>query len=128
VTYKDLSGAIIGAAIEVHRELGPGLLESIYEHCLAKELRGLGLPFLQQRSVAVRYKGEQLDLGFRIDLWVDHRIVIEIKAVDAIHDVHLAQVLSYLKLTENKLGLLLNFNEPVLKNGIRRVVNGLDEP
>jgi GxxExxY protein len=95
---------------------------------LAKELRGLGLPFLQQHSVAVRYKGEQLDLGFRIDLWVDHRIVIEIKAVDEIHDVHLAQVLSYLKLTGNKLGLLLNFNEPVLKNGIRRVVNGLDEP
>jgi GxxExxY protein len=128
VTYKELSGAIIGAAIEVHRELGPGLLESIYEHCLAKELRSVGLPFLQQHPVPVRYKGEQLDLGFRLDLWVDQRIIIEIKAVEDIHDAHLAQTLSYLRLTGCKLGLLLNFNEPVLKNGIHRVVNGLNEP
>ncbi len=128
MTYKELSGAIIGAAIEVHRELGPGLLESIYEHCLGKELRALGLPFLQQHPVAVRYKGEPLDLGFRVDLWVDQRVIVEIKAVEGIHDVHLAQTLSYLKLTGSKLGLLLNFNEAVLRNGIHRIVNGLDEP
>lgn len=87
MTYRDLSGAIIGAAIDVHRELGPGLLESVYEHCLAKELRGMDLPFLQQHPVPLHYKGERLDLGFRLDLWVDQRIIVEIKAVENIHDV-----------------------------------------
>ena len=126
--YRELSGAIIGAAIEVHRELGPGLLESIYEHCLARELKEAGIPFLRQHPVPVRYKGELLDLGFRLDLWVDQRIIVEIKAVDLLHEVHRAQLLSYLRLTENKLGLLINFNEAKLKDGVQRVVNGLDEP
>lgn len=125
--YRELSRRIIGAAIEVHRELGPGLLESIYEHCLARELRDAGIPYLQQHPVPVRYKGERLDLGFRLDLWVDQRIIVEIKAIDVVHEVHRAQVLSYLKLAECKLGLLINFNEAVLVDGVRRVVNGLDE-
>ncbi|HRD51023.1 MAG TPA: GxxExxY protein [Flavobacteriales bacterium] len=126
--YRELSGAIIGAAIEVHRELGPGLLESIYEHCLARELRDAGIPFLQQHPVPVRYKGERLDMGFRLDLWVDQRIIVEIKAIELVQEVHRAQLLSYLKLTGCKLGLLINFNAPVLAEGVRRVVNGLDEP
>ncbi|MEO8066801.1 MAG: GxxExxY protein [Flavobacteriales bacterium] len=128
MTHNELSAAIIGAAIEVHRELGPGLLESIYEYCLAKELRALGIPFLQQQSVPVHYKGELLDMGFRLDLWVDRRIIVEIKAVDELHDVHFAQLLSYLKLTDTRLGLLVNFNETILAKGVRRVVNGLSEP
>ncbi len=126
-TFRDLSGAIIGAAIAVHRELGPGLLESIYEHCLAKELRALGIPFTQQHPLPVIYKGERLDLGFRVDMIVDHRVIIEIKAVDQLHDVHFAQLLSYLKLADHRLGLLINFNEAVLKRGVQRVVNGLPE-
>lgn len=126
--YRELSGAIIGAAIEVHRELGPGLLESVYEHCLARELRDAGIPFLQQHPVPVRYKGERLDQDFRLDLWVDQRIIVEIKAIEVVQEVHRAQLLSYLKLTGCKLGLLINFNEAVLKEGLQRVVNGLDEP
>jgi GxxExxY protein len=128
MTYEDLSASIIGAAIEVHRELGPGLLESIYEYCLAKELRAASIPFVQQHPVPVRYKGELLDLGFRLDLWVDQRIVVEIKAIAVIHDVHIAQLLSHLKLTDSRLGLLINFNEATLVRGVRRVVNGLNEP
>ena len=127
MTYNELSRAIIGAAIEVHRDLGQGLLESIYEHCLAKELRALRLPIVQQHSVPVRYKGEQLDLGFRLDLWVDQRVIVEIKAVEFVHDIHFAQLLSYLKLTNSRLGLLINFNEVVVKDGVHRVVNGLNE-
>lgn len=126
--YRELSGTIIGAAIEVHREIGPGLLESIYEHCLARELREAGIPFLQQHPLPVRYKGERLDMGFRVDLWVDQRIIVEIKAVEVLQEIHRAQLLSYLKLADSKLGLLINFNEPVLTDGVRRVVNGLNEP
>jgi GxxExxY protein len=122
-SYDQLSEAIIGAAIEVHRELGPGLLESIYEHCLAQELSALGIPVLRQHKVPVKYKGVQLDLGFRIDLWVDDRIIVEIKAVEARHPVHTAQLLSYLKLTDCRLGLLINFNAETLVKGVKRVVN-----
>ncbi|MCB9182590.1 MAG: GxxExxY protein [Flavobacteriales bacterium] len=126
--YRELSGAIIGAAIEVHRELGPGLLESVYEYCLARELCETGIPFLQQHPVPIRYKGEKLDMGFRLDLWVDQRIIVEVKAVETVQEVHRAQVLSYLRLTNSKFGLLINFNEAVLTEGVRRVVNGLNEP
>jgi GxxExxY protein len=128
MTYGQLSGEIIGAAIEVHRELGPGLLESIYEHCLAKELNARGLAVVRQHPVPVRYKGEKLDLGFKLDLWVDQRVIVEIKAVDLLLDVHRAQLLSYLRLTDTRLGLLINFNEAVLREGVMRMVNGLNEP
>ena len=128
MTYRELSGEIIGAAIEVHRELGPGLLESIYEHCLAKELTARGLHFLRQHPIPVRYKGEKLDLCFKLDLWVEQQIIVEIKAVDIFQEVHRAQLLSYLRLTDCHLGLLINFNEVVVKDGVHRVVNGLNEP
>ncbi|MCB0758225.1 MAG: GxxExxY protein [Flavobacteriales bacterium] len=127
MTYDELSELIIGAAIEVHRELGPGLLESIYEHCLAQELRKLGFPVLRQHKVNVKYKGEQLDLGFRIDLWVDQRVIVEIKSVEAKHPVHAAQLLTYLKLTDCRLGLLINFNQETLVKGVKRVANNLVE-
>lgn len=127
MTYNELSGEIIGAAIEVHRVLGPGLLESIYEHCLAKELTVRQLNFLRQHPVPVRYKGEKLDLGFKLDLWVEQQIIVEIKAVDIFQEVHRAQLLSYLRLTDCRLGLLINFNEVVVKDGIHRVVNSLNE-
>lgn len=122
-SYDELSEHIIGAAIEVHRELGPGLLESIYEPCLELELRQLGLPVLRQHKVNVSYKGEQLDLGFRIDLWVDTRIIVELKSVETKHPVHAAQLLTYLKLTDCRLGLLINFNQETLVKGVNRVVN-----
>ena len=125
-SHDELSALIIGAAIEVHRELGPGLLESIYEHCLVLELKQLGLELKRQHEVQVTYKGEPLELGFRIDLWVEDLIIVELKAIDGKHDVHTAQLLSYLKLTECKLGLLINFNQETLVKGVRRVVNGLD--
>ena len=96
--YRELSGVIIGAGIEVHRELGPGLLESVYEHCLARELREAGIPFLQQHALSVRYKGEKLDLGFRLDLCVDQRIIVEIKSVEE----------SDVKTTARELGLDLS--------------------
>lgn len=128
MTYGQLTGEIIGAAIEVHREPGPGLLESIYEHCLAKELSARGLEFLRQHPVPVRYKGEKLELGFKLDLWVDRRVIVDMKAVDQFHEVHRAQLLSYLRLTDTRLGLLINFNEAALKDGVVRVVNGLKEP
>jgi GxxExxY protein len=122
---NELSRIIIGCAIEVHRELGPGLLESVYEHCLTYELIKTGVAISIQHPVPVIYKNDRLDLGFRLDIWVDQKVVIEIKAVEELNDVHLAQVLTYLKLTGSKLGLLINFNVPRLKDGIGRVVHGL---
>ncbi len=121
-----LSNQIIGAAIEVHRELGPGLLESVYEAALAYELEQCGLPYQRQQPIPVVYKGLPLDTGFRVDLWVNNLIVVELKAVEALNNLHYAQVITYLKLTGCKLGLLLNFNVARMKFGIRRVA--LDLP
>lgn len=121
---NDLTRQIIGAAIEVHRSLGPGLLESAYEACLAEELRVRQVPFVEQRPLPVTYKGRYLDCGYRLDLLVANQVVIEVKAVEAILPVHEAQLLSYLRLGGWKVGLLINFNVPVLKDGIkRRVLN-----
>ncbi len=119
-----LSNIIIGCAIEVHKQLGPGLLESTYEACLAYELRKKGLNILQQQALPVTYKGEKLEAGYRIDILAEQKVIIEIKSVDALADIHMAQILTYLKLTELKLGLLINFNSVLLKNGIKRVLNG----
>jgi GxxExxY protein len=113
---------IIGSAIEVHRVLGPGLLESAYEECLCRELQLQGIAFERQLSLAVTYKGVRLDCGYRLDLVVEKSIVAEIKSVTAIERIHEAQMLTYLKLGGWKLGLLINFNVPVLKNGIRRMI------
>ena len=115
-----ISEQIIGAAIEVHKALGPGLLESAYEGCLCRELDLRGIPFERQRPLPVQYKGAQLDCGYRLDLLVEGAVVVEIKAVVAIEPIHEAQLLTYLKLGAWKLGLLINFNVPVLKDGIRR--------
>jgi len=118
----ELSNQIIGAAIEVHRHLGPGLLESAYQQCLAHEFRERRIPFELEKPVPVEYKGVRLDCGFRLDFLVDGLVVVELKAVDQLTPVHDAQVLTYLRLTGCRLGLLLNFNEWRLADGIKRLV------
>lgn len=114
---------VIGAAIEVHRQLGPGLLESIYETCLAEELKLRDIPFVRQVRLPVVYKGIELDSEYRVDMVVDHSVAIEIKAIESLQPVHEAQMLTYLKLGKWKLGLLMNFNVPVMKDGIKRLVS-----
>jgi GxxExxY protein len=115
-----LTETIIGAAISVHRELGPGLLESTYEACLFYELTSRGLFVEKQKELPVRYKDLKIDTGYRIDLLVDRSVIVELKAVDQLHPIHEAQLLTYLKLSGCKLGLLINFNVKVLKDGIKR--------
>jgi len=117
---NEITNKIIGAAIEVHRALGPGLLESAYEECLCHELTLRGLAFERQKPLPVEYKGTKLDCGYRLDLLVEALVVVEIKAVEVIQHIHEAQLLTYLKLGGWKLGLLINFNVPFLKDGIRR--------
>jgi GxxExxY protein len=119
--------AVIGAAIEVHRHLGPGLLESAYEECLCQELKLRNIPFKRQVPLPVNYKGLQLDCIYRIDLLVNDELVVELKAMDAILPIHEAQVITYLRLGGWKVGLLLNFGLPMLKQGIKRLVLGLKE-
>ena len=118
---NQLSERVIGAAIEVHRELGPGFLESVYEKALSLELGSVGLPFERQVPIKVIYKGEPVGEG-RIDLLIDGRLIVELKTVDEFAPIHTAQILSYLKATGNKLGLMINFKVPVLKHGIKRVI------
>ena len=120
---NELTGAIIAAAIEVHRFLGPGGLEPAYQKCLEHELQLRGIRFVAQRKLPLIYKGMKVPAGYRIDVWVDQRVIVELKAVDNLAPVHHAQLLTYLRLTECQLGLLVNFNVPVLKDGVRRVVN-----
>ena len=117
-----LTQKIIGAAIEVHRHLGPGLLESAYETCLAYELEKAGLRVERQKPLSVTYKEIQLEQGYRIDLWVERQVIVELKAVEEITDVHQAQILSYLKFSGCRVGLLINFNVNLLKDGLRRYV------
>jgi GxxExxY protein len=119
--------AVIGAAMEVHRTLGPGLLESTYEMCLCRELDIRGIPFERQVPIPVEYKGVKLDCGYRADIVVDGRILVEIKAIDSLLSVHDAQLLTYLRLGGWKIGLLINFNVELLKHGLRRRVLGLQE-
>ena len=121
---SELSGAVIGAAIEVHRELGPGLLESAYELALERELGLRKVPVQRQVAVPLEYKGLELGDGFRLDLLVDDALVVEVKAVERLQPIHEAQLLTYLKLANKRLGLLINFNERTLKEGVKRVANG----
>jgi len=116
-----LARAVIGAAIEVHKELGPGLLESVYEQALCVELSLRGIPFAHQVVVPVRYKGQIVGEG-RLDMLVSEELIVELKAIDALAPIHTAQLLTYLKVTGHRLGLLINFNVPVLKQGIKRLV------
>lgn len=123
MTENELAKMIIGAAIEVHRALGPGLLEGIYEECLAVELAIRGVRFERQQRVKIEYKGRQVAADLRLDLLIDDQVVVELKSVETILPVHGAQLLSYLRLTGKALGLLINFNVPLLRDGVRRVVN-----
>ncbi|EKQ69981.1 hypothetical protein OsccyDRAFT_0236 [Leptolyngbyaceae cyanobacterium JSC-12] len=120
---NEVSGQVIGAAIAVHRELGPGLLESAYEACLVYELRQRGVGVEQQLVQPIFYKGLQLECGYRLDLLVENQVIVELKAVESMLPIHEAQLLTYLKLRQLRLGLLINFNVPILKNGIKRLVN-----
>ncbi len=120
-----LSGEVIGAAIEVHRFLGPGLLESAYELALERELSLRGLRVERQKAIPLEYKGMVLGDGFRIDLLVQEQVIVEVKAVASIQPIHEAQLLTYLRLTDKRLGLLINFNEKTIKEGVKRVVNRL---
>jgi GxxExxY protein len=120
-----LSKTIIGAAIEVHRQIGPGLLESVYEECLCAEFRESGVGFERQVVLPVNYRGRKLDCGYRLDLVIDKLVVLELKAVKRLEPIHNAQLLTYLRLSGMRLGILLNFNELLLENGIKRVVNNL---
>ena len=124
---NQISDDIIGAAIDVHRALGSGLLESAYEACLTFELLERGRRVEQQKPMSVKYKEVSLDVGYRIDMLVEDAVVLEIKAVSSLEPVHEAQILSYLKLSGCHLGLLINFNVKVLKNGIRRLVNNFPD-
>lgn len=118
----EVTAKIIGAAIEVHRALGPGLLESAYEACLCRELGLRGVPFLRQFALPVDYKGVEVDCAYRLDLLVASQVVVEIKSVSVIEPIHKAQLLTYMRLGSWKLGLLINFNVPILREGIRRMI------
>ena len=122
IKFDELSNRVIGCALEVHRNLGPGLLESTYEQCLAHEFRLIEIPFKLQYPLPVEYKGVKLDCGYRIDLLVDDRLIIELKSVDKILPIHQTQLLTYMKLSNISIGLLINFNVRVLKQGVKRMV------
>jgi GxxExxY protein len=125
MTENEISYKIIGAAIELHKKLGPGLLESVYENALTFDLREINLKVLQQVPMPLVYKEVKMDVGFRIDMLIEDKVVVEIKSVEALAPVHFSQVLTYLRLSDKKLGLLINFNTEVLKSGIHRIVNNL---
>jgi len=120
---NQLTGEVINAAIEVHRTLGPGLLESIYEECLCHEVGLKEIPYERQKELPIEYKGIKLNANFRLDVLVNKQLILEIKSCDTLLPIHEAQLLTYLKLTGIKLGLLINFNVPMLKDGIKRIAN-----
>jgi GxxExxY protein len=125
MTENELSKVVFECALKVHQSLGPGLLESAYEECLFYELKKTGLEVQKQKSLPLFYEEVKLEVGYRIDIIVENKIILEIKSVDALNDVHFAQLLTYLKLTNCKLGMLINFNVVLIKNGIKRIVNNL---
>ena len=124
---NEISQGIIGAAIEVHRALRPGLLESVYEECLSRELTLRSIPFERQKLLLIEYKGVTLDCGYRLDFLVTGKVVVEVKAVETLLPIHQAQILTYMKLGGWKLGLLINFHVPLLRDGIKRLALGLEE-
>jgi GxxExxY protein len=125
MTENEIANKIIGLAIEVHKALGPGLLESAYKECLMYKIIQSGMFAEKEKPMPLVFEEVKLDCGYRMDILVEHKLVIEIKSVEALNDVHLAQTLTYMKLGNFKLGLLINFNVALLKNGIKRVVNNL---
>ena len=124
---NEVTEAIIGAAIEVHRTLGPGLLESAYQECLAREMTLRQIPFEREKPLPLEYKGAKLDCGYRLDFLIAEMVVVEVKAVDSLLPISQAQLLTYLKLGGWKVGLIINFHAPLLKEGIKRLVLGLEE-
>ena len=120
---NDISGVVVDLAMRVHSELGPGLLESTYEACLKYELVNAGLTVVSQLELPVHYKGIEIDAGYRLDLLVEDQVIVELKAIDKLLAIHEAQLLSYLKLSKRKVGLLINFNVPRLKHGIKRLIH-----
>ena len=125
MTENELSKIIVNACFQIHKEIGPGLFESVYEECLYFELIQQGLHVERQKELPVVYKGIKMEIGFRTDLIVEHKVIVEIKSVELIATVHQKQILTYLRLTGLKLGLLVNFNEALIKDGIQRIVNNL---
>jgi GxxExxY protein len=125
MSENDIASQIIGAAIEVHRALGPGLLESAYQECLMHELKLCHLKFESEFPIGVDYKGLAIGVAYRGDLLVENKVIVELKTVDTVLPVHKAQLLTYLRLAKRKLGLLINFNVPMMKDGIHRLVNNL---
>ena len=122
---NEISKIVFDCALKVHKILGPGLLESAYEECLFYELKKRGLNVVKQKPLPLVYEEVKMEIGYRVDLFIENKVIIEIKSVESLNDVHLAQVLTYLKLSECRLGLLINFNVSLIKNGVRRVVNNL---
>ena len=125
MTENELSKIVFNCALKVHQNLGPGLLESAYEECLFYELMKTGLDIQKQKALPLIYEEVKLDIGYRIDIIIENKLILEIKSVEALNDIHFAQLLTYLKLTNCKLGMLINFNVILIKNGIKRVVNNL---
>lgn len=124
MTENQIAHKIVGCALEVHKALGPGLLESAYQECLFYKLKKEGLTVEKQKPMPLVFEDVRLEVGYRIDILVEHKVVIELKSVEALNDVHLAQTLTYMRLGGFKLGLLINFNVSLLKHGIKRVING----
>lgn len=124
MTENEISRIVFDASLAVHKSLGPGLLESAYEECLYFELIQQGLKVDKQKALPLIYKDVKMEVGYRVDLLVENKLIVEVKAVDSLNDIHMAQILTYLKLSDIKLGLLINFNVTLIKNGIKRVING----
>jgi GxxExxY protein len=124
MTENEIAHKVIGCALTIHRELGPGLLESAYKECLFYQIKKIGLLAQKEKPMPLVFEDVELECGYRIDILVENKVVVELKSVEALNDVHLAQILTYLKLGDYKLGLLINFNVSMLKQGIRRVING----
>ena len=125
MTENELSKIVVNCAYKVHKSLGPGLLESAYEECLFYELNKTDLKIEKQKALPLIYEEVRLEIGYRIDLIIENKLIVEIKSVESLNDVHFAQLLTYLKLTNSKLGLLINFNVVLIKNGIKRIANNL---
>jgi len=127
VTEDEIGKAVVDTAVQIHRELGPGLLETVYEVVLAHELRHMGLQVARQVSIPIEYQGLRFDEGFRADLVVQDKVIVELKCIEKLNNAHKKQVLTYLRLTDKRLGYLLNFANPLMKQGITRIVNRLQE-
>ncbi len=124
MTENQIAKAVFEAALKVHKALGPGLLESAYEECLYFELQKQGILVEKQKPLPLVYEDVKMEIGYRVDLLIENKFIVEIKSIDTLNDVHMAQIITYLKLSDCKLGMLINFNVSLLKNGVKRVING----